>query len=718
MPVILPLDRKRGSARMIIIMMYFLLTLGALTMIYPFLVTFCSSLSNKMDYSRFSVFPRSLFSREERFVKGIATYFDDKPSEMFFRNRPEHWSTWIRVGEDLNGINQFAQEYLCVEKDSAKLEQWRKIAADYADFTLDYDIQDTLCKYDFRDIAGYLENEYSEKVVKANPELRNKSGRYITGKALPFLRKEWGIPYESFFDISMDEELKFPMHHSSWVYPETSKAKDFLGLKHAYRSLFFRPGARGEWNDFLSKQGIKDADKISWPVTPASGEKIWKLFKTFAGQTSPATQTYPYPLKEQWIKYFDRGDIKGKLGIDTKNSFNVADYNRLFGSKYEKLTDIPFPVAEDSNPEIKTLWKTFVEKYYPRRLIELKVTDELHTKYMNMIKQNFRNITNYNSMAGTDYKDFSEIPLPAKVPRQPLAELWISFTKTIPFENFKLRSSEIAYQEYLLAKYGSLKGVNETYGWKLPCIEEANLPFAQAYTVTFLNHEWKYFTAEMLGNYTLVIEFLFVRGRAFLNTVVLVVLSIIATLTVNPLAAYALSRFRLRLSEQILLFLMATMAFPAVVSAIPGFLLMRDLGLLNSYTALVLPGLANGMAIFILKGFFDGIPKELYEAATIDGANELQIFMMVTLPMTTPILAVNALSAFIGAYNGWEWALIVCQRKDYWTISVWLYQLSRTWGGQPAIVMAAFVIASIPTAIVFITCQKIILRGIVVPSMK
>ena len=159
-------------------------------------------------------------------------------------------------------------------------------------------------------------------------------------------------------------------------------------------------------------------------------------------------------------------------------------------------------------------------------------------------------------------------------------------------------------------------------------------------------------------------------------------------------------------------------AFPAAVTAIPGFLLIRDLGLLNTFAALILPTLASGMSIFILKGFFDGLPRELYEAAEIDGAGELQIFVRITLPMTAPILAVNALTAFITAYNSWEWALLVCQEQSYWTLAVWMYQMSQQFAGQPWAVMAGFVLVSIPTAVVFIVCQKVILRGIVLPSMK
>ena len=176
--------------------------------------------------------------------------------------------------------------------------------------------------------------------------------------------------------------------------------------------------------------------------------------------------------------------------------------------------------------------------------------------------------------------------------------------------------------------------------------------------------------------------------------------------------------FNLRGQDKIILFMLATMAFPTMVSAIPAYLLMRDLGMLNTLWALVLPGAANGMSIFILKGFFDSLPMELFEAATIDGANEFQIFRIVAMPLVKPILAINCLNAFIIAYNGWEWAMIICQDKEMWTIAVWLYQASIWWVNSPWIVSAGFIIASIPSLVVFLACQKIILRGIVIPTMK
>lgn len=240
----------------------------------------------------------------------------------------------------------------------------------------------------------------------------------------------------------------------------------------------------------------------------------------------------------------------------------------------------------------------------------------------------------------------------------------------------------------------------------------------KAIAVQFVEHGRRDFLVGAFGSYLLVGQYLFLRGEAFCNTILLVLFSVLASLVVNPLAAYALSRFRMRCAEGMILFLLATMAFPAAVTAIPGFLLIRDLGLVNTLAALVLPTVASGMSIFILKGFFDALPRELYEAASIDGAGEWTVFTKITLPMTTPILAVNALNHFVAAYNSWEWAFLVCQKESKWTIAVWMYQMSQEMAGLPWCVMAGFVMVSIPTALVFLLCQKVILRGMVLPSMK
>ncbi len=712
MPIILPPERRALGSRVITAAIYVLLCIGGATMVYPFLITLSSSLSNRFDYNRFSPVPRSFHSRTDRFTRGLSNCFLDAIPAELFPDRPRHWTTIMAAGQDLDGIDAFAAPFLAVEGDPAALERWRRMAADYTDWFLDYDIKNTLCNYDFRDLPGYLEQVYGQRLGDAYEGLSQSQRR---AAALALLNQEWGVPYEEFFDITLAYEMRYPMHHVSWDYPKTPKAEAFLDFKDAYRRMVFRPGAEEQWRDYLAARGIQAS--APWPVTRV--HDLWPVFKSFVAQQSPASTTKPFLLKTEWLKFLNRQSTRERLGLESL-TFTVDDYNRLFDAQYERLVDVPFPVPASAPTRLQETWRIFVREYYPVRLMTIRVSPAVTERFHDMLRRNFKLVDNYNRLMARsrpDHEpvaDFSDIPLPA----YENSSIWRTFVRDLPLEHIRLHSAENAWQQYLLGTYGNLAGVNEAYGWNLRRIEEARIPFAEAYTITFFQNEWHYYLADVAKNFTQVFEFLFVRGRAFLNTVILVVLTILATLTVNPLAAYALSRFKLKWKEQILLFLLATMAFPAAVRAIPGFLLMRDLHLLNTYAALVLPGLANGMSIFILKCFFDGLPRELYEAAALDGAPEWQVFLRITLPMTTPILAINSLTAFIHAYNSWQWALIVCQDEDYWTLAVWLYQMQTLWRDYPYVIMAGFVIASIPTAIVFISCQKIILRGIVIPTMK
>ncbi len=713
MPLILETDRKGFRIRIAIAIIYALLIAGGATMVYPFLITVMSSLSGKYDYQRLSPVLRAFHDRSDRYMRSLSHYFRVELPRLAFPDRPPAWGTWIATAANPEKVSAFAAPRLAVEHDPETLARWERIAADYAAFHLDYAVRDTFCAWDQRDLAPYLQGVYEDELRRRDPGgyARMSASERREG-AIALLREAWEIPYRNFFDIKLDNELNYPMHHRSWDYPETGKARAFLAFKDAYRLLLFRPGVQKQWAAFLRERGVRDEPE--WPVR--RGGPQWEAFKVFAGRQSPMTETSPWPLKVQWLKFFDRAETREWLGLGKNERFTVEHYNRLFGAGYAHLENVPFPVPADAGGKLREAWERFVYKYYPRRLMRIAVTPALTARYQDEYRATCRTIETYNELTDSRLSDFSEIVLPETMEEGDA--VWANFTDTVPFDELVLDSSEAAYQAFLLERYGSVEAVNAAYGWDLSRIEEASPPLAEASTVTFFRNEWRYFLHDLASNYVTVFDYLFIRGRAFFNTLVLIVLTILGTLTVNPLAAYALSRFKLKWTEQILLFLLATMAFPAVVTAIPGFLLMRDLGLLNTFAALVLPGIANGMSIFILKGFFDGLPRELYEAATIDGAKEWQVFAHITLPMTTPIMAVQSLSAFIAAYVGWQWALLVCQNPRYWTLSVWLYQMSQTLATQPEIIMAGFVFASVPTAIVFVSCQKIILRGIVIPSMK
>ena len=206
------------------------------------------------------------------------------------------------------------------------------------------------------------------------------------------------------------------------------------------------------------------------------------------------------------------------------------------------------------------------------------------------------------------------------------------------------------------------------------------------------------------------------NGYAIRNTLIYCALAVGIALLINPMAAYALSRYKPPSQYKLLLLMMLTMAFPTMVLGIPNFLLLRDLHLLNTFAALVLPGAANGYMIFILKGFFDSLPRELYEAADLDGASEWTKFWSMTMNLSKPILAVIALRAFEIAYRNFMMALIIIPDQKMWTLMVWLFQLQSI--SHQAVVNAALVIAAIPPFIIFIFAQGVIMRGIVVPIEK
>ena len=240
-----------------------------------------------------------------------------------------------------------------------------------------------------------------------------------------------------------------------------------------------------------------------------------------------------------------------------------------------------------------------------------------------------------------------------------------------------------------------------------------HLEFDASYLLSHTSQLRRYFA---FNNYRMVMEYILFYGSGIKNTLIYCLGAIALSLLVNPLAAYALSRYHLPGQFKILLFLIATMSFPGVVTMIPNFLLLRDLGLLNTFAALLLPTMANGYSIFLLKGFFDSLPKELFEAADIDGASEWQKFWMITMNLSKPILAVIALGAFNGAYANFMYAFILCQDKEMWTLTVWLYQLQQF--SSQGVVFSALMIAALPTLVIFVLCQKIIIQGIVVPTEK
>ncbi|MCL5105413.1 MAG: carbohydrate ABC transporter permease [Armatimonadetes bacterium] len=350
-------------------------------------------------------------------------------------------------------------------------------------------------------------------------------------------------------------------------------------------------------------------------------------------------------------------------------------------------------------------------------------------------------IDRLNQSWGTSYKSFNEIHLAPTPPSQvEMRKDWEAFVRhqlpfrymsvdkkaasaygispkeRLPVQHVSAINVENLYREHLAKKFGTVESVNQAFGTRYGSLAEVVPPAYQADWHFCVSHAGTLRKDFLLRNYATVIDFILLHGRAVLNTFIFVAAVILIHLIVNPMCAYALSRYNLPYAYKVLLFLLATMAFPAEVAMIPSFLLLKQFHLLNTYWALILPGMANGYAIFLLKGFFDSLPKELYEAGIMDGASEATMFRKITIPMSKPIFAVIALQSFTGAYSAFMYAMLVCQDPKMWTMMVWLYQLQTT--APQYITMAALTLAAVPTLLVFVFAQNVIMRGIIIPSYK
>ena len=406
---------------------------------------------------------------------------------------------------------------------------------------------------------------------------------------------------------------------------------------------------------------------------------------------------------------------------------DIQRYNQSHGTAYTDYSDVPlhrsFPT--EANLSVQNDWKLFVQTILHLKWITIKETGL--PGYRAYLKTKYGSPANLSRVWNQPMATFNAIQFPAwhsASPQSADLDAYISgwtdpqslTTFQAPLDSLQIASVEFLFRDYLLNKYKNIETLNQTIGSSFQDILDIAPPQYDQHVKAFQSIKrdlrWEFSTR----NFVKVLDFMLYHGRGVWNTFIYCGLSICLALIVNPLAAYALSRYRLKNAYALLFFMLITMAFPPMVTQIPIFIMLRDLNMLNTFAALVLPGMAHGYSIFLLKGFFDSLPRELYESASMDGANEWTMFWNITMSLSKPILAVIALSAFTAAYSNFMFALLLCQDEKMWTIMVWLYQLQLN-SGQ-GVIFASLLLAALPTFLVFAFCQNIIMRGIVVPSEK
>ena len=184
------------------------------------------------------------------------------------------------------------------------------------------------------------------------------------------------------------------------------------------------------------------------------------------------------------------------------------------------------------------------------------------------------------------------------------------------------------------------------------------------------------------------------------------------TLVISASVAYAISRIDFRGKKMLMGVIVASIIVPPPVLIIPLFQQMQSLNLIDTYWALILPQVIHSPMVFVLKKFFDQIPRELEEAALMDGAGRLRIFTTIVLPLSRPILAAVAIFVFIGAWNNFLWPFIATNESSLLTLPVGLQTIKSAYGIQYAQNMASALLAALPLIVVFLFFQRQIIRGV------
>lgn len=627
MSLIPVVGRKSWKARLTIAGLYLILSIGAVTMIYPFLVMLSTSIRSEVDLNDYSVVPAYLYDDSKLFAK----YAEIKYASNLDQINGYYGTDFIK-----------SEQIVPVQKTPPTVAQ-RKLVQDWNEFRNTLDL-----KYKVPTFAPpALLTSPTRLLDEYRLWLRNRFHSDIRA-----LDKAYSEENDSFDGVIAP--FQRPTNRE-WSPDNTPKVRDWLKFEK---------------------------------MLPAEGTSVVACDPLFSAY-----------LKQD---IFDS---------------DISRLNAAYGTKHKSFNEIHLSPTMPENPAERADWENFMRTLFPFRYMELR-SDVLPVYRKFLAGRYGGEISKFNHAYATSFADFDQIMLPKTLPAAgiPLVD-WKDFiAKEVPIQSISAGNAENLFRAHVMGKYGNIDAVNKAYGLNVKNIVELTPPYYVA--------DWSYVLSDkdavrkhfITRNYVMVINYILFHGRAVFNTIVFCLAVILTHLIVNPLCAYALSRYNLRYGYKVLLFLLATMAFPAEVAMIPNFLLLKQLSMLNTYWALVLPGMASGFSIFLLKGFFDSLPKELYEAGIIDGASEPIMFWKITMPLSKPIFAVIALQSFTAAYGAFMFAFLVCQNPKMWTMMVWLYELQIT--APKYITMAALTVAALPTLLIFIFCQNVIMRGIILPSYK
>lgn len=207
-------------------------------------------------------------------------------------------------------------------------------------------------------------------------------------------------------------------------------------------------------------------------------------------------------------------------------------------------------------------------------------------------------------------------------------------------------------------------------------------------------------------------------GRAYFNSAYIALLTVSVSLLTAAMAAYAFAKIRFPGHNIVFLLFLATMMVPGQVTIIPLFLIMKNLGWVDTHLSILVPGmLFNAFAVFMLRQFVRGIPAELEEAAIVDGANRWRAFWQIILPLLVPAMSALGIFMFLGSWNSFFYPLIFLNSPDLFTVPLMLNQFRGQYTVDWTLLMAGSAIAVLPVLVVYMIGQRKIIEGITLTGL-
>jgi len=207
-------------------------------------------------------------------------------------------------------------------------------------------------------------------------------------------------------------------------------------------------------------------------------------------------------------------------------------------------------------------------------------------------------------------------------------------------------------------------------------------------------------------------------GRALGNSLLIASATTLGVLFLNSMAGYAFAKLRFPGRDRLFSLLVAALVIPAQVSMLPLFLLLRWLGLVNTYLGAVLPGTAGIIGIFLIRQFARAIPDDLIDAARLEGAGEFRIYWRIVLPILRPVLATLGIVTFLATWNDFVWPLVILTDESRYTLPVALASLVGEHTPDTELMMAGAVITVLPVLLLFLMLQKQYVQGITLGGVK